>query len=390
LTEHNNGESSSYPILFVAVAILIVVALAASLYFSTDSRSSGSTSATTTEQSSSITTTMSISTTSTGRFSAPDAAATTLSKTWDSWNYTISLNATNVKAGELILIRSMLTYTGQNSTRVALSAPYAQVRDLNAGGKLVWEYISGGVYYPRNFSKGESTSSNVYIPTSGFKPGIYAIYAEPGLDSYPDFQDLGVNLQIKTNFTVISSTTTANENLPRSPTNTTTAISNTTGSDAPVVVRVSDRNYLRTEIIPVFNNIAENSSLVNQKDNLTIPTKQSFIETSVNRAEKLGLDEGNLRDILTKLVFHIDQLNFTGKNTFTDNEGKITEVSFRISNSTVQLPGLIEKAKYMGVDAWIIVLNWANQAPPQSRLSHVATIVFKYGSDEVLFAESCI
>ncbi|MCL4435466.1 MAG: hypothetical protein M1503_09680 [Thaumarchaeota archaeon] len=50
-------------------------------------------------------------------------------------------------------------------------------------------------------------------------------------------------------------------------------------------------------------------------------------------------------------MFHIDELNFTGKNTYTDNEGKISEITFRISNTTVQIPYLIEKAKYNGLDA---------------------------------------
>ncbi len=173
-------------------------------------------------------------------------------------------------------------------------------------------------------------------------------------------------------------------------TSTTTSSNTVTKSDTPVTVCISDGNYLETEIIPVFHKIADNSSLANQMVDWSISSRQSFIDTAVKRAENLGLDSGNLHEILTKLMFHVDELNFTGRNVLTDNEGKTVEVSFRISNATVQLPCLIEKAKYKGEDAWIIALNWENNGPSQGRLGHVATVVFKYGSDEVLFASSCL
>ncbi|MBI2937392.1 MAG: hypothetical protein HYY22_04235 [Thaumarchaeota archaeon] len=160
-------------------------------------------------------------------------------------------------------------------------------------------------------------------------------------------------------------------------------------SGAPTIVRVSDRNYLRTDL-PVFDRSAENYSLANQVVGLSTSNRQRYIETAVKRAETLGLDETNLRDILTKLMFHIDELNFTDKNTFTDNDGKIFEISFRISNTTVQIPYLIEKVKYNGVDAWIIALNWENKESSQGKWGHVAAVVVKYGSDEVLFAKSCM
>lgn len=247
MTENNIKSKPEYPTIFVAVVILIVIALAASLlYFfgfttsqpassTSGSNSSSRTSIITGSNSSTTTTTSAtvISTTSsTGRLSG--SGATILSKTWGPWSYTVSINATSVNVGEKILIRGMLTYMGQNSTtRVAISAPYAHVRDLNAGGKLVWDYISGGVYYPKEFSKGETASSNVYIPTSGFKPGIYSIDTEPNFSTYPDFQDLGANLQIKANFTVIASSTTTKKTFDSATaTNTTTTATTTTTTAA--------------------------------------------------------------------------------------------------------------------------------------------------------------
>jgi hypothetical protein len=110
---------------------------------------------------------------------------------------------------------------------------------------------------------------------------------------------------------------------------------------------------------------------------LPISNRQIFIDTAVKEAEQLSLDERNIHDILTKLMFHIDELNFTDKNIITDKEGKKGEVSFRISNATIQLPILIEKAKYKGVDAWIIALNWENKESFQGRLNHVTAVVFK-------------
>ncbi len=62
-------------------------------------------------------------------------------------------------------------------------------------------------------------------------------------------------------------------------------------------------------------------------------------------------------------------------------------ITFRISNTSVQLPCLIEKARYNDVDAWFIALVWEYKSGIS--ISHVAAVVFKYGTHEVLFAASC-
>lgn len=60
---------------------------------------------------------------------------------------------------------------------------------------------------------------------------------------------------------------------------------------------------------------------------------------------------------------------------------------FRISNKSAQLPCLIEKARYNDVDAWIMALNW--EYVSRGTIFHIAVVVFKYGTHEVLFAASC-
>lgn len=148
--------------------------------------------------------------------------------------------------------------------------------------------------------------------------------------------------------------------------------------DTLPIVRSSDKNYQGTEVVPAFFGIAGDSALDGKPMEWALSKRQEFIDVAVTKADTLGLDGENLRQILTKLLFRVDELNFTGKQA---------GLPFLISNTTAQLPCLILKARYNDADAWIIALVWEYKSGIS--ISHVAAVVFKYGTHEVLFAASC-
>lgn len=153
------------------------------------------------------------------------------------------------------------------------------------------------------------------------------------------------------------------------------------------IVRSPDKKYQGTEVVPAFFGIAEDSILKDQTVEWALSKRQEFIDVAVTKADNLGLDGENLLQILTKLLFRVDELNFTDKNVIGFKDGEKIVMPFLISNSTAQLPCLIEKATYNDMDAWIIALNW--EYVPRGMTFHVAVVVLKYGTHEVLFAASC-
>jgi|WetSurMetagenome_2_1015567.scaffolds.fasta_scaffold1053440_1 hypothetical protein len=56
--------------------------------------------------------------------------------------------------------------------------------------------------------------------------------------------------------------------------------------------------------------LAEGSELSGQ----TVPNTQVYIDSAINKAEKLKLESRNLKKILTKLVLQIDQLDFKDRD----------------------------------------------------------------------------
>lgn len=153
----------------------------------------------------------------------------------------------------------------------------------------------------------------------------------------------------------------------------------------PPIVRISDKDYGKDA--GSFMRVAEGSVLSNQTLGWALSNQQVFVDSAVKKAEELNLDGGNLKEIITKLVLYVDQLDFKGKNV---NESGV-EWTFRISKQTIQLPYVIEKAKYQGKEAWLVALNWETnyESHMTSAMSHIAGIVFEYGSETVLFAMSC-
>jgi outer membrane protein assembly factor BamB len=196
LTENSNSSSKPvFPITFVTVVILIVAALAASLYLYGSTTSIPSVN--------------------------PSSGATVLSKTWDSWNYTVSLNATRVTVGESILVWGNLTYTGQNSITINQVNPSIGLSVYDAAGKLAWMYAVPGFNFIANITAGQKINYYVVVPTSTLKSGTYTIETEPTFGSYPDHQPVGDNMRIKVNFTVVSSSLTTSKETFNSTTTTT-------------------------------------------------------------------------------------------------------------------------------------------------------------------------
>jgi hypothetical protein len=149
---------------------------------------------------------------------------------------------------------------------------------------------------------------------------------------------------------------------------------------APPIVRVSDNNYAAKDMISLMH-LAEDSDLVGQY----VPSVQAYLDSAIANAGQLKLNEENLKVILTKLVLHIDQLDFEGKNAGENG----VQWTFMLSQKTDQLPYLIENASYQGKKAWLVVLNWEINTGTLTHGSHVAIVAFEYVTDKVLFAMSC-
>jgi len=170
------------------------------------------------------------------------------------------------------------------------------------------------------------------------------------------------------------------------PLTSTTASIETPQEGSPPIVRISDNDYSRGNA-PSIMQLASDSELSTQSVEWALSNQQVFVGAAVKQANELNLDSENLEEIMTKLVLYVDQLDFQGKNM--DESG--VACTFKINNKTVQLPYLIEKAKYQGKEAWLVVLNWEMNYDDHKTIgmSHIALIVFEYGSDNVLFAMSC-
>jgi len=144
------------------------------------------------------------------------------------------------------------------------------------------------------------------------------------------------------------------------------------------IVRLSGNNYSWENMVSLMHLATDNV--------YSQVTAEDVLNSAVKQAEDLNLNSGNLNDILTKLIFHIDRLDFAGKNV----TGSGVQLRFMLSDKTAQLPYLIEKARYNGQEVWIVILNWEmNYDGTRIAGSHVAVVVFKYGSDDILFAMSC-
>ena len=148
----------------------------------------------------------------------------------------------------------------------------------------------------------------------------------------------------------------------------------------PPIVRISDNNYAAKDMVSL-QHLAEDSALVGKY----VPSVQAYLGSAINQADQLKLNGENLKDILTKLVMGIDQLDFEGKNVGENG----VQWTFMLSNKTAQLPYLIESASYQGKKAWLVVLNWEMNTGNLTHGSHIAVIAFEYGTDKVLFAMSC-
>ncbi|MFA7103440.1 MAG: hypothetical protein WC142_09630 [Bacteroidales bacterium] len=154
----------------------------------------------------------------------------------------------------------------------------------------------------------------------------------------------------------------------------------------PPIVSVSNHNYSLGDVVGFMYDAGDSSIWTNAVE-WAVSNRQAFIDSAVAKAEELQLNSENLQEMLTKLVFNIDQLDFTGKNISEDGE---SEYPFRLSSQTVHLPYWIEKAEYKGQEAWIISLNWEDSDILNNLMSHIAVVVFEYGTDNVLFAMSCM
>jgi hypothetical protein len=152
-------------------------------------------------------------------------------------------------------------------------------------------------------------------------------------------------------------------------------------NDTPPIVRASNQNYSEGDAVLFMQNAAD-SSLTSNTAEWAVSNQQSFIDSAFEKAQELQLNSENLQDILTKLILNVDQLDLDGKNIGDDGTG----YTFKINSQSIQLPYVIEKAEYKGQEAWFIALNWAY---PPSTIFHIATVVFEYGTDNVLFAISC-
>jgi hypothetical protein len=155
-------------------------------------------------------------------------------------------------------------------------------------------------------------------------------------------------------------------------------------NDTPPIVRASNQNYSQGDAVLYMQNAAD-SSLSSNTSEWAVLNQQAFIDSAVEKAQELQLNSENLQDILTKLILNIDQLDFDGKNIGDDGTG----YTFKIRLETVQLPYLVEKAEYKGQEAWFIALNWTSSDNLDAVIFHIATVVFEYGTDNVLFAISC-
>mgnify|MGYP001130135744 CR=1 FL=1 len=155
---------------------------------------------------------------------------------------------------------------------------------------------------------------------------------------------------------------------------------------SPPIVSISNHNYSLGDAVGFMYDAGDSTIWMNSVE-WAASNRQAFIDSAVAKAEELQLNSENLQDILTKLVLNIDQLDFTDKNVSEDGEGVYP---FRPSSQTIHLPYWIEKAEYKGQEAWIISLNWEDSDILNNLMSHIAVVVFEYGTDNVLFAMSCM
>jgi hypothetical protein len=199
----------------------------------------------------------------------------------------------------------------------------------------------------------------------------------------------------KPEYTTVTETQTKTTTVPMTVTKTSTntvtitqtpTIITTTQDSPPPIVSISNHNYSMGDAAG-FMYDAEDSSIWMNTVEWAISNRQAFIDSAVAKAEELQLNSENLQDLLTKLVLNIDQLDFTGKNVSEDGE---SEYPFRLSSQTIHLPYWIEKAEYKGKEAWLISLNWEKSEVTNAAIGHIAVVVFEYGTDNVLFAMSCM
>jgi hypothetical protein len=146
----------------------------------------------------------------------------------------------------------------------------------------------------------------------------------------------------------------------------------------------SPQDYEKADVVQLSRQ-AENSNLSSQGVDWAQGNEQAFIDGALNQAVSANLDSTNLNAVLNSLMLNFNPASFEGKSEVAPGES----ILFRLSQKTIQLPYMIEKAKFEGQDAWVIVLNWEMGYAASSSLMHIAAVVYRYGTTEVLFAMSC-
>jgi hypothetical protein len=126
-----------------------------------------------------------------------------------------------VRIGGAIGLSERLTYYGKANETIDMISPFSSASVYNSTGAQVWQFTPSQITGHVTVHPGETFGQPVCIPISiltpveqnltnwffNFKeqpaPGVYSVLAEP-LFSSSNNQDLGRNLQISMNFTIIT------------------------------------------------------------------------------------------------------------------------------------------------------------------------------------------
>jgi len=139
------------------------------------------------------------------------------------------------------------------------------------------------------------------------------------------------------------------------------------------VVRATKKDYNRTTLIDNFWNCSEWKNLSNKTVSWALDNLNFFIEVITLKSENLGLNSSEINQILNKLVYNEVYKDF----------------GFFVNYSLTLLPCLVEKAKFNGTDAWIIVFNWEMSNETEASMKHIQIYVAEYGTQRILYFNTC-
>jgi hypothetical protein len=135
-----------------------------------------------------------------GGHESPNGGPVVVIKSSGDWNYTVSLNATQITTSQSVLVWGNLTYIGQNDTIVFLGRPNVALTVFNSSGGVVWAWTPILSTWKYMFTPTNSTfDDHAHIPAYTLMPGRYSVYVGPRLG----VNSLDANLATTTDFWVV-------------------------------------------------------------------------------------------------------------------------------------------------------------------------------------------